>query len=148
MVLIDNKKCLRRGVPQSWIIHCLKIYKISTEVIKLIEKNMENWRVDFTTGGNNLAEIKIQSDLFQWEKVKEKIFKKYPRRMRKLLETELYSRNLLKMINTWAVPPRKILGIFLKWTREELKQMDQKTGKLMMMHKALHPRDGVDRIYE
>ena len=26
--------------------------------------------------------------------------------------------------------------------------MDGKTGKLMTMHKALHPRDDVDRLYE
>ena len=36
---------------------------------------------------------------------------------------------------------------FFKWTREELKQMDQRTRKLMTMHKALHPRDDVDRLY-
>ena len=29
----------------------------------------------------------------------------------------------------------------------ELKQMDQRTRKLMTMHKALHPRDDVDRLY-
>ena len=38
-------------------------------------------------------------------------------------------------------------GHFLKWTKEELKQMDQRTRKLMTMHKALHPRDDVDRLY-
>ena len=36
-------------------------------------------------------------------------------------------------------------GPFLKWTKEE--QMDQRTRKLMTMHKALHPRDDVDRLY-
>ena len=35
---------------------------------------------------------------------------------------------------------------FLKLTREE-KQMDQKTRKIMTIHKALHPRDNVDRLY-
>ena len=40
-----------------------------------------------------------------------------------------------------------ILGPFLKWTRDELKQMDQRTRKLMTMYKALHPRDDVDRLY-
>ena len=31
--------------------------------------------------------------------------------------------------------------------REELKQIDQRARKLMTMHKALHPRDDVDRLY-
>ena len=35
----------------------------------------------------------------------------------------------------------------LKWTRDKLRQMDQRTRKLMTMHKALHPRDDVERLY-
>ena len=60
---------------------------------------------------------------------------------------KLSSRNLIKGINTWAVPLVRYSGPFLKWTREELKQMDQRTRKLMTMHKALHPRDDGDRLY-
>ena len=36
------------------------------------------------------------------------------------------SRNLIKGISTWAVPPVRYSGPFLKWTRDELKQMDQR----------------------
>ena len=50
-------------------------------------------------------------------------------------------------MNTLAVPLVRYSGPFVKWTREELKQMDQRTKKLMTMHKALHPRDDVDRLY-
>ena len=57
--------------------------------------------------------------------MKDKIRKEYFRRTRKLLETKLSSRNLIKGINTWAVPLYRYSGPFLKWTREELKQMDQ-----------------------
>ena len=38
--LIDHKKTYVM-VPQNWIINCLKIYKISNEVIKVIEKTMK-----------------------------------------------------------------------------------------------------------
>ena len=79
--------------------------------------------------------------------MKDTIRKEYLRRMRKLLETKLSSRNLIKGINTWAVPLVRYSGPFLKWTREELKQMNQRTRKLMTMHKALHSRDDVDRLY-
>ena len=60
----------------------------------------------------------------------------YLRRMRELLETKLYRRNLIKGINTSVVPLIKYSGPFLKWTREELKQMDLRTRKLMTMEKA------------
>ena len=79
--------------------------------------------------------------------MKRKVKKEYLRRTRKLLETKLGSRNLFKGINTWAVPIIRYSGPFLKWTREELRQMDQRTRKLMTMHKALHPRDDTDRLY-
>ena len=79
--------------------------------------------------------------------MKDTIRKEYLRRTRKLLETKLSSRNLIKGINTWAVSLVRYSGPFLKWTRDELKQMDQRTRKLMTIHKALHPRDDVDRLY-
>ena len=73
--------------------------------------------------------------------------KENPRRTRKLLETKRSSWNLIKGINTWVVPLVWYSGPFLKWTREELKEMDQRTRKVMTVHKALHSRDDVDRLY-
>ena len=59
---------------------------------------------------------------------------KKEKRTRKLFLTKLHSRNIVKGLNTWAVPPVKYSKPFLKWTSIELKQMDQKTRKLMTMH--------------
>ena len=79
----------------------------------------------------------------EWKKIK----KEYLRRIRKLLETKLYSRNLVKRISTWAVLLVRYSRPFLKWTREELKQMDQRARKQMTMQKASRPRYDVDRLY-
>ena len=79
--------------------------------------------------------------------MKEKKSKKYLRRDRKLLETKLYNRNLVKEIHTCAVPLVRYSGPFLKRAREELKQMEKRTSKLMTMHKSFYPRDDVDRLY-
>ena len=89
----------------------------------------------------------LEADIIKQAEMKNKIQKEYLRRTRKLLETKLSSRNLIKGINTWAVSHVRYLGPFLMWTRNELRQMDQRTRKLMTMHKALHPRDDVDRLY-
>ena len=89
----------------------------------------------------------LEADTIKQVQMKDLIRKEYLRRTRKLLETKLSSRNLIKGMNTRAVLLVRYSGPFLKWTREELKQMDQRTRKLMTMHKALHPRDDVDRIY-
>ena len=90
---------------------------------------------------------KYLADTIKQVSMKDTIRKEYLRRTRKLLETKLSCRNLIKGINTWAVPLVRYSGPFLKCIREELKQMDQRTRKLMTMHKALYPRDDVDRLY-
>ena len=64
MAWIDYKKVYDM-VLQSWIINCLKMYKISHEVINFIEKTIKTWRVELTTGGKSLAETKIQRGIFQ-----------------------------------------------------------------------------------
>ena len=46
-----------------------------------------------------------------------------------------------------TVPLVRYLGPFLKWTREELRQMDRRIRKLMTLYKALHPTDDIDRLY-
>ena len=79
--------------------------------------------------------------------MEDKIKKEYLTKTRKLIETKLSSRNFIKGINTWAVLLVRYSGPFLKWTREDLKQINQRTRKLMTMHKVLYPRNDVDRLY-
>ena len=49
-------------------------------------------------------------------------------------------------MNTWTIPLVRYSEPFFKQTREELRQIDQKTRKLMI-HKALHLRDDIDKVY-
>ena len=63
----------------------------------------------------------LEADTIKKVEMKEKIKKEYLRWTRKLFETKLCSRNLIKGINTWAVPLVRYSRPFLKWTREELK---------------------------
>ena len=89
----------------------------------------------------------LEADTIKQVQMKDKIQKEYLRRTRKLLKIKLSCRNLIIGINTWDVLLVRYSGPFLKWTRDELKQMDKRTRKLMTMHKVLHPRDDVDRLY-
>ena len=65
MAWIDYKKAYDM-IPQSWIINCLKMYKISHQVINFIEKTMKTWRVELTVGGRSLAETKIIIIISRW----------------------------------------------------------------------------------
>ena len=73
MAWIDNKKASDM-VPQSWILHCLKMYKISHEVINFIEKTTQTRRVELTAGGRSLAETKIQRGIFQGDALSTLLF--------------------------------------------------------------------------
>ena len=50
-------------VMQSWIIDCLRMYKISGEIIKFIENTIYNRRVELTARGKSLTEVKIQREI-------------------------------------------------------------------------------------
>ena len=80
----------------------------------------------------------LEADTIKQAEMKEKIKKEYLKRKRKLLETKLYSRNLIKdvLLERYSRP-------FLKWTKKELQQMDQRRRKFITMHKVLHPKVNV-----
>ena len=54
----------------------------------------------------------LEADTIKQVEIKEEIKKEYPRRTRKLLETKLCCRNLIKGINTWALPSLDIRNPF------------------------------------
>ena len=89
----------------------------------------------------------LEADTIKQVEIKEKIKKEYFRRTRKLLEKKLSNISLVYGINTWTVPLVRYSGPFLRLTRDELKQIDQRTRRLMTMHKALHPRNDIDRLF-
>ena len=96
------------------------------------EKNQNTWRKEIYK-----YLVILKADTTKQAKLKDKIKKEYLRRTRKLLETKLHSKNLVKGMNTWAVPFVIYSGPFLKWTKVELQQMNQRIRKFMTMHKGL-----------
>ena len=44
---------------------CLKRHKVFDEIIKFIEKTMENWSMELTAEGKSFAEVKILRGIFQ-----------------------------------------------------------------------------------
>ena len=73
MAWFDSKKAYDM-LPQSWILHCLKMYKLSHKVINFIEQTMKTWRVELTAGGRSIAETKIQIGIFQGDALSPLLF--------------------------------------------------------------------------
>ena len=81
------------------------------------------------------------------KEMKERVGNEYKRRVRKLLETKLNGQNIINAINTWAISLLRYSAAFLGWTKEEVQHLDRKTRKLLTMHRGLHPKSNVDRLY-
>ena len=58
MAWIDNKKA-HDIVPLSWMVFCLKMYKIPKKLLKCMTESMKYWKVAFTEEGKSLEGRKI-----------------------------------------------------------------------------------------
>ena len=87
--------------------------------------------------------------ILEFDKVKEKemkteLVREYIRRLR----FKLIGKNKIKTINSWAVVIMRYGAGVLKWRFDKLKELDRKTRKLLTMHKGLHPKSDVDRLFK
>ena len=134
---------------------------------------MKDWRVELSCANEHLGEVKIkiiklpdnivikslkegegykyfgilQTDEVQEKEIKRIVRKEYKRRARKILETKWNGSNIIKGINTWAIPLLRYSAAFFNCTTTELQLMDRRTRKLLSMQNGLHPRTDVDRVY-
>ena len=137
MYMDDIKLFVRNGKESETLIQTVRIYSIdigmefgkekcAMQIMKSAKRcitdgvKLPNQVVFRTLGEKETYKYLgiLEVDAIKQE-IKEKNFKEYLRRARKSLETKLYNRNLVKGINTWAVPLIRYSGPFLKWTREQ-----------------------------
>ena len=89
----------------------------------------------------------LHADKVKCAEMKDKVKTEYTRRVRKILETKLNGNNIIKGMNTWAIALLRYSAAFLELTRLEKEEPDRDTRKLLTMHKVLHPKSDVDRLY-
>lgn len=72
---------------------------------------------------------------------------RYRRLLREIWSSELSGKNKVTATNILAIP--QVLYSFgvLKWNVDELRELDRGTRKMMNMHRSLHPRSSVERLY-
>ena len=90
--------------------------------------------------------------ILEYDKVKEKELKtefvrEYKRRLRLILRSKLNRKNNIKAINSWAVAIMRYGVGVLEWRFYKLKELDKKTRKFLTMHKGLHRKSDVDKLY-
>ena len=132
MYMDDIKLFAKNEKELETLIHTVRIYSQDMEMESVIEKYamlvMKSGKRHMTDGMElpNHDKIRtlgenetykylgiLEADTIKQVEMKDKIRKEYLR-TRKLLETKLSCRNLIKGINTWVVPLVRYLGPFLK----------------------------------
>ena len=89
----------------------------------------------------------IELDKVKETEMKEKITKEYRQRQRLILKSKLNGRDKVTAINTWAVAIFRYGVGIIQWKASELKDLDRKLRKAMMMYGGLHPKSDIDRLY-
>ena len=78
---------------------------------------------------------------------KARAISEYKKRIRKIMKSELYAMHKIEAINTYAMPVISYTGGVVKWTVQELSELNRQTRKLLNMYGGVHPRADVDRLY-
>lgn len=81
------------------------------------------------------------------DQVKEALCRKYQHRLRQIWSSELSGKNKVGATNMLAVPILLYSFGAIKWTINELRQIDVRTRKMMHMQRSLHPNSSVQRLY-
>ena len=79
--------------------------------------------------------------------MKAKVKYAYLRRLRLLLKSKLNGRNIFLAINSWAVAVIQYSAAFIGWTKNETRELDRHTQRMMSAYHAIHPKSNVQRIY-
>ena len=69
----------------------------------------------------------LQSDDIKHTQVKKKTLSEDNKRVRKILKSKLNGSNIIKAINSWAVPVVRYTAGIIGWTQAELEDLDRKT---------------------
>ena len=79
--------------------------------------------------------------------MKQQMRQEYFRCLRLVLRSQLNSRNKFRAVNAYCLPIIRYTAGIVKWNVDDLRSMDRKTRKVLTMHRGLHPRSDVDRLY-
>ena len=137
MYMVDIKLFAKNKKELETLIHAVRIYsqdigmefgieKCAMHVMKSDKRHLtDGMELPNQDKIGTLAENEtykylgiLDADNIKQPERKNKIQKEYLKRTRKLLETKLSNRNLIKGINTWTVPLIRYSGPFLKGTKE------------------------------
>lgn len=88
----------------------------------------------------------LQSKTINHTQIKNKLTEEYTRRLNKICKKCLFSKNLFKAINSYAIPVLTYSFGVIKWSRTDINQLEIKTRMILTKHNILHPKSAIERI--
>ena len=85
----------------------------------------------------------LESDSILHKEMKSKVTTEYYRMVKKILRSQLHGRFAFRAINTWAVPVSRYGAGIINWRKDELKNIDIKTRKILR-YKTTHKGTSTD----
>ena len=73
MAWIDYKKAYDM-VPHSWLIDYLETVGINEKIRRFLAESMKSWRLQLTSGEENLGEVNIRPGIFQGDSLSPLLF--------------------------------------------------------------------------
>jgi D-mannonate dehydratase len=134
--------------------------KLGVNKCKIIEivkgKHKEGQEYPLKEGGTitNMSENETykylgigQNARITHEEIKDRVTKECKQCLNKILKTILNSRNMIRAINTCAVPVLTYMFGTIQWSDTELEQLNRLTEVALTKARAHHPRNAVERLY-
>jgi hypothetical protein len=87
-----------------------------------------------------------QSNHIQHSIIKENLEKQFYLRIKSILKSKLNGNNLIKAVNTYAVPLLTYSFGVIKWSKTNLQNINIKTGVLFTKFSKHHPKSAIERF--
>ena len=71
----------------------------------------------------------------------------YTYRLKNVMKSKLNGASKILASNAYAMPVLTYTAGIVKWTKEELSDLDRKTRKILTIYKAFHPRGDVPIVH-
>jgi hypothetical protein len=127
------------------------------KIIEIVKgKNKEGQEYHLKEGGTitNMSENQIykylgngQNARITYMAIKDRVTKEYKQCLDRILKTSLNSRNMIKAINTCAIPVLMYMFGTIEWSDTELEQLNRLMRVVLTKARAHHPRSVVERLY-
>ena len=126
---------------------CLHLHRASKRKSPGTKLTINNIEITELESGDTYKCLGQDEDIgFKGELNKQRVMEEYLKRVRKIWNSELYSRNKVLAHNIFAIPVLSPTFGILDWPKQELENLDIETRKILTASGSFHINSYIDRL--